>query len=184
MKSHFSGDEPGSLEKGLPVFLHVLTLPRAHTTWMGLIAGPLGACKMQGEGSWLQNWSTHSEEPWRAQGQLHFLLLGLEVSAAVQREGRSSDLPHPPHVCFPPAALLGCHCSWELIAGCRQPCSNVIRQGCKLRISKGRRRPIEFQSTWLMLFGMAGNFSTFVGFGASEMEPHILQKCWALPPRL
>lgn len=98
--------EPGSLKKVLPVFLHVLTLPRAHTTRMGLVAGPPDACKMQGEDSWLQNWSTHSEEPWQVQGQLHFLLLGLEV----ERGGRSSDLPPPPVSAFPPL-----HC-WVVIA--------------------------------------------------------------------
>lgn len=99
------------------------------------------------------------------------------------REGALTSIIAP-CVCFPATMLLDCHCSWELLASCIQPCTNVIRWGCKLRISKGQQRWIEFQSTWLMLFEVAGNFSAFVSFGASEMEPHIFQKCWAPLPRL
>lgn len=184
--------EQGSLKKGTCM---PRTLPRVHTTWTGLIAGLLNACKMHGQDVLLQNWSTHSEQPWQVQHRPHFFIVPFTPATPLPsvaggrmwwctgREGALTSIIAP-CVCFPATMLLDCHCSWELLASCIQPCTNVIRWGCKLRISKGQQRGIEFQSTWLMLFEVAGNFSAFVSFGASEMEPHIFQKCWAPLPRL
>lgn len=94
-----------------------------------------------------------------------------------RRGGRSSG-PHLHFVSFALAVLLGCPCSWELL-----PAVAVIRWGCMLRLSKGQPRWIEFQSTWLVLFEVAGNCSAFVSLSASEMEPHVFQKCCTPLPR-
>lgn len=101
-----------ALKKAPLCFCMPLTLPRVHTTRTGLIAGLLSACKMHGQDVLLQNWSTHSEQPWQVPAAfLHSPIYpshppsfcGWRSNVVVHREGRSSDLHHH-FLC-----LLSCH---------------------------------------------------------------------------
>lgn len=167
--------EQGSLTKGLPMFLHALTLP----TSLNRAYCRSSQCL---QNAWARLLAAELEHPLRAAlasaepaAFLHSPIYPLSFwgwrSDVAQREGRSSDLHHHP------LCLLDCHRSWELLASCVQPCTNAIRRGCKLRISKGQERWIEFQSTWLMLFEVAGNFSHLSALVPSEIESHVFQKC-------
>lgn len=88
--------------------------PRVHATWIGLIAGPLSACRMHRQGSSLQNWSTHSEQPWQVQSRLCFFIApfiplppgaGGQMLCCREREGALTSIITP-CVCFPSTKLL------------------------------------------------------------------------------
>lgn len=127
-----------------------LTLLRIHTTWTGLIAGPLNACTYMGTTACCRTGAPTQSSLGKCRGWLSFFTAPFTPAIGVVGWGKEgTDAHHPPGVCLSPFYGTG-------YSICLQPCTNITRGGCKLRIFKGQLRWAEFQATWLMLLEVAG----------------------------